>query len=294
MNDSWLKENHVYRYVLITIVLGLILFFIIDSNTNQFTENELKEMGKAFLSLEPVWLVISYFCITIVFTVINVPMTLLAVTGGFIFSTKCGFFLGICIGSVVNIVGFTIGAMLCFSLSVTCFRDEHYIKNYEYLNGLDIALQKNGILINLLLRITPILPASVLNYSLPALGSSLVDFSIGCLIGTIPYSILMTVFGAFLADTNSPFVAYITQVPTWVTAIVAVVGLLLLGASIWIMIIFTQKEIDEIKVAGTTSSIRSANQANGDRTDDECRDSDLVYEAVTPLLTDDVRSSSEV
>lgn len=119
------------RYSLLLFVIGLITFFIIDSQTTQWTENGLKDLGYAFLMLSPTWIVICYSLITVAFTVVNVPMTLLAITGGYIFAEKFGFFLGVCIGSTVNIVCFTLGAIICFAISVNFFREVDYIRYFK-------------------------------------------------------------------------------------------------------------------------------------------------------------------
>ena len=233
-----------FRYLLIIILLGLVIFFVIDSYTSKETEKFIKYLGLLFIHLSPFYFILTYLSMTILFTIITVPEILIAATGGYFFALKFGFVFGILIGSSVNIIGITLGAMVCYFLSFALFHDSEYIKSYEYLNGLDIVLKKNGLLINILLRLTPILPQSVLNYSLPALGSNFFDFSIGCLLGLLPYSILVTVIGALIANHEA---SAWKSIPLYVTVLIGIVATLILLGVIIFILSFTSHEIEKLK-----------------------------------------------
>ena len=246
--EQWETAQVILRYVLVAILLGLIIYFIIDSETDQNTEKMLIREGKSYLKLDTLSFAIVFFMVTVALTIVNVPMTILAVVGGLIFAKKFELWPGILYGFIVNLTGFTCGAMCCFGLSVLCFRDKEYISSHEYLHGMDRALKGNGLLLNILLRVTPILPASVVNYSLPAMGSNLMDFSLGCLIGSFPYTLLMTLIGAFLSDAHSsPIAKDLQNMPVWADVVFTLFGVSLLVAIVWIILQYLLTELNELK-----------------------------------------------
>jgi len=261
--DDFMKV--IMRYIFLFILVTLVIFFIIDSYTTKYCEKTFTALATSYLDLDPYSFTFLYFVVSVGLTVVNFPMTILVITGGYIFDKKFGLALGLTLACFVNILSFTVGAMICFCLSLYCFRDASYIDSVEYLQGLDKALQKNGFTINILLRLTPILPGSVMNYALPALGTNFCDFSMGAFLGTIPYTILMTTIGALIASNNATESQVFAGLPLWVTITAGILGILLLVGTVYILMVFTVNEIDQIK-----------NEASKCNVDDETVDTDSV------------------
>jgi uncharacterized membrane protein YdjX (TVP38/TMEM64 family) len=44
-------------------------------------------------------------------------------------------------------------------------------KDYEFFSNLEVAIEVKGLEINILLRLSPIIPNVILNYGLPSLGN---------------------------------------------------------------------------------------------------------------------------
>lgn len=275
-NDSDDFVKVIVRYLFLLALITLVIFFIIDSYTTKFCETEFTALAATYLELDSYSFTILYFAISVLLTVVNFPMTILAITGGYIFEKKFELAIGLSLACVVNIVSFTVGAMICFCLSSYCFRDASYIESIDTLQGLDKALKKNGFTINVLLRLTPILPASVMNYTLPALGTNFGDFSLGAFLGTLPYSILMTTVGALVAADNTTQTQIWKGVPLWATISAAILGVLLMGGTVYLLMVYTLNEIDQIKNLeegnnddGATSAISISSSVYGKEVEEE-------------------------
>ena len=149
-------------------------------------------------------------------------------------------------------------------------------------------MKKNGLLINILLRLTPILPQSVLNYSLPALGSDFFDFSIGCLLGLPPCSIFMTVIGALIANNQaSPW----NSIPLYVTVLIGIVAMLILLGVIFFIVSFTFSEIEKLKSKSDTITTNTTEtEGNFDRNRREEISSNLSER--TLLLSSNAQNNS--
>ena len=83
--------------------------------------------------------------------------------------------------------------------------------------------------INILMRLVPILPSGIMNYSLAPLGVRFKDYIVGLLVGVTPYSITFSVLGACAAVYNkgiSDFVAESTAEVLFVYAFLGLLGLI--------------------------------------------------------------------
>lgn len=71
----------------------------------------------------------------------------------------------------------------------------------------------------------------------------------------------MTVFGAFLANSGSDLVDYLKKLPLWISIVSAVIGCIFFGGTVYILMVFVQREIDELR---NDSDGCVADECNGD------------------------------
>ncbi len=111
-----------------------------------------------------------------------------------------GFLLGVVLGSVVSILGTTVGACTAFLLARIVAR--RWSGGRVVLNGrltvLDQAVGAKGFRIVLLCRLSPLGPFISLNYAFGLTQVSLGQYGCGTLIGGAPATILYTFLGAGL------------------------------------------------------------------------------------------------
>jgi len=120
-------------------------------------------------------------CIYVACTVLMLPGSILTLASGIIFPQLYQAFLVVSIAS-------TIGACLAFILGKTFLRTwvEETIKDYPVFNAIDGAIAKRGLMMVLLLRLSPIIPFNILNYGLSVTSISLSGYFFGSWVGMAP------------------------------------------------------------------------------------------------------------
>lgn len=138
-----------------------------------------------------------YILIYSVCTVILLPVSLLSIAGGVIFAP-------IWLGLVICMVAVCGGSLGCFLLGRYLFRN----RVQTWLSGkggrfaaIDRAIASGdarGIVI--LLRMSPIVPFSLLNYVLSLTDLTVLDYTLTAAIGSFPSTSMAVVMGSFLGD----------------------------------------------------------------------------------------------
>ena len=131
--------------------------------------------------------------IYVIATVSLVPGSILTVGAGVVF--------GVTWGSIYVFIGAILGETLAFLLGRYVARDwiKGKIEGNETFTALDQALNKEGLKIILLTRLSPIFPFSLLNYAFGVTGISLRDYLLGS-IGMIPMTITYVYLGSLAGD----------------------------------------------------------------------------------------------
>ena len=126
-----------------------------------------------------------------------VPAALLLVPGS-ILTLGTGFLLGLGWGMPVVSAGSTLGATAVFLVGRRLGRDwvRSRIGGLNALRGVDRALEREGLKVVLLLRLSPLIPYNALNYALSLTGVGLRDFVLGSWIGMLPGTLLYVWLGA--------------------------------------------------------------------------------------------------
>ena len=147
-----------------------------------------------------------------VFLFPGTPLTLLA-----------GATLGVFWGSIVAILGNTLGAIIAFIISRYFLSDFFYKKvylKYPSIQKYEKKFFTKGVATVIFLRLVPLFPFNMLNYSLGLTRVSLKDYSLGTFLGIIPGTIAFVYFGGALAML-SPFHI--------ISSIIAITGLIFIG-----------------------------------------------------------------
>lgn len=192
------KNSCTKRIVIALVLLGLIVFVVIDSQTNQWVrtgivaflewvENNVVAGVFAFMAL--------YFLATIFF----VPGSILTLGAGFVFSASLGSLgWGVLLGTAAVWIGASLGAIASFLLGRYLFRDGcvgRLTEKYTIFKALDNALMDKGLRIMVLLRLSPIVPFNVLNYIAGVTGVQLWHYVVAC-VAMLPGTILYVFLGA--------------------------------------------------------------------------------------------------
>jgi uncharacterized membrane protein YdjX (TVP38/TMEM64 family) len=126
-------------------------------------------------------------------TVLFVPGSLLTLAGGAIF--------GLAKGTLIVFLGASIGAALAFLIARYVARRpiERRLQENDKVAAIDRAVAKEGRKIVFLLRLTPALPFTLLNYALGLTKVRFIDYLLACF-GMLPGTLLYVYYGKVAGD----------------------------------------------------------------------------------------------
>ena len=153
--------------------------------------------------------ILSFICIYILIVLLILPASWLSLLSGFLYGSY--------LGSIIVFISASIGASVAFFLSKTFFAKK--LKNlcslYPQLSVMEKVVEKGGLKLILLARLSPIFPFSILNYFYGLNNIKFRDFSLG-LLGIIPGTFLYCSIGSLakslqeLKNVQSPNNLYMT------------------------------------------------------------------------------------
>jgi uncharacterized membrane protein YdjX (TVP38/TMEM64 family) len=148
--------------------------------------------------------------------ILFVPASILTLGAGAIF--------GLAGGTVVVVIGATLGATLSFALARGLMRKrvEAMIGSNARFQALDRAIAREGAKIVLLVRLAPIFPFTYVNYAFGLTGLRIIPYAAATLIGIIPGTLAYTYLGyaAVRATTGGSSTKTIIQIGGAAAAIV--------------------------------------------------------------------------
>ena len=132
---------------------------------------------------------------------------------GSILTAGAGLVYGTLIGVLIVSPASVLGATGSFLFARYLARDwvERKLQNYPKFNAIDHAVEKQGFKITLLLRLQPILPFVVLNYSLGLTRVRLRDYVLASWIGMLPATIVYVYLGSALHSVSELFAGGIAR-----------------------------------------------------------------------------------
>jgi uncharacterized membrane protein YdjX (TVP38/TMEM64 family) len=158
-----------------------------------------------------------------------VPASLLTLAAGAIF--------GIVWGTVYTVIGASIGAILGFLIARYAARGlvERRLADNARFAAIDRAVGSEGLKIVTLLRLSPVVPFSLLNYALGLTQVRLADYLLG-MIGIVPGTLLYVYYGKVGGDLAA-LAGGARPTGGWASAVLLIVGLV---ATIAVTVLITR------------------------------------------------------
>jgi len=155
--------------------------------------------------------VFSFVCIYILFVLLILPASWLSLLSGFLY--------GAYFGSFIVFISASIGASLAFFVSKSFFAKKlkNLFSRYPKLSVMENIVEKGGLKLIFLARLSPIFPFSILNYFYGFNNVKFRDFALG-LLGIIPGTFLYCSIGSLakslqeLKNVQSPNNLYMTTI----------------------------------------------------------------------------------
>jgi len=133
--------------------------------------------------------IFSFVCIYILIVLLILPASWLSLLSGFLYGSY--------LGSIIVFISASIGASFAFFLSKTFFAKKlkNLFSRYPKLSVMENVVEKGGLKLIFLARLSPIFPFSILNYFYGLNNVKFRDFALG-LIGIIPGTFLYCSIGS--------------------------------------------------------------------------------------------------
>ena len=121
---------------------------------------------------------------------------------GVLFTTGAGFVFGVIEGSIYVVTGTTLGAVLAFLIARYLFgrRAREFVLAHTKLRIVSEELTPHGWKIVLLTRLIPFFPSKISNYFFGLTPFPLRGYTLGSLLGFIPFSVHNVYLGSLAAD----------------------------------------------------------------------------------------------
>lgn len=137
-----------------------------------------------------------YVVLYVVLTVLMFPGAVVTAAGGVLF--------GPAVGTLLAVVGATIGSAVAFLLAKRLGRQQVERIAGRRIGRLDAWLERRGFLAVLYVRLIPVIPFNALNYAAGVTGLSFRDFAASTALGIIPGTFAFAALGGSFEDPTSP------------------------------------------------------------------------------------------
>tara|TARA_Y100001970_G_scaffold262621_1_gene347080 strand:+ start:280 stop:876 length:597 start_codon:yes stop_codon:yes gene_type:complete len=163
--------------------------------------------------------VFSFVCIYILIVLLILPASWLSLLSGFLYGSY--------LGSIIVFISASIGASVAFFVSKSFFAKKlkNLFSHYPKLSVIEKVVEKGGLKLIFLARLSPIFPFSILNYFYGFNNVKFRDFALG-LFGIIPGTFLYCSIGSLaksfqeLKNVQSPNNLYMTIIGVFSTFLV--------------------------------------------------------------------------
>ncbi len=182
-------ESSRLRLVSLILLAGVLLAAAI-----YFDVQELLRASLSHIALLGPWGAVAFIALYILATILFIPGVILTMGAGFVF--------GVLRGSIFVSIASTVGASMAFLIGRYLARQwvSKKIESNERFLAIDEAVAREGWKIVGLLRLSPVFPFNLLNYSLGITRVSLRDFFFASWIGMIPGTVMYVYIGSLAGD----------------------------------------------------------------------------------------------
>ena len=183
------SRNSKLKLVLLVLSVGVVLAAALYFDVQHFLWGALGRIA----GLGP-WGAVAFIALYILATVLFIPGVILTMGAGFVF--------GVLRGSIFVSIASTLGASMAFLSGRYLARQwvSQKIESNERFSAIDEAVAREGWKIVGLLRLSPVFPFNLLNYSLGVTKVSLRDFFFASWIGMMPGTVMYVYIGSLAGD----------------------------------------------------------------------------------------------
>lgn len=188
---SWQTALRISALAILLAGIGTFLGFLIGSNNVQTN----MVLALEWISHLPKWgsslLMIGMYCVALLLFCPGTP-----------FNLASGYLFGLWIGCGVALGGCILGALFAFLLGRTIARDwvKSQMEKRPKFAAVDWAIQKNGIYIVFLTRLSPLFPFPLLNYAFGITKVRVWQYFLGTFAGVLPATLAYTYLGTLMRN----------------------------------------------------------------------------------------------
>ena len=172
-----------------TLFVGLIVALLFLFNVDE----QLLELLR-WVDQQGIWSAVWFILIMALVVVFLLP--------GVLFTTGAGFVFGVIEGTAYVVLGTTIGALIAFLLARHVFgeRARRFVLRHARMQEITVEMERHDFQVVLLTRLIPFFPGKLSNYFFGLTRFSLRGYSLGTLIGLIPFSLHNVYLGSLAAN----------------------------------------------------------------------------------------------
>eukprot|EP01116_Phalansterium_solitarium_P007309 TRINITY_DN1992_c0_g1_i3.p2 TRINITY_DN1992_c0_g1~~TRINITY_DN1992_c0_g1_i3.p2 ORF type:complete len:324 (+),score=47.27 TRINITY_DN1992_c0_g1_i3:141-1112(+) len=177
--------------VILACSIGVFLLVLLTSDYLQTQSVELLEWLEDLPVVPSMLLMVLFYAFALVFFCPGTP-----------FNLASGFLYNFWFGSLVAVVGCVLGAFAAFILGRTIAREwvKRKIDQYQNFRAVDFAIQKKGMYIVFLTRLSPLFPFPLLNYAFGITKISVPGYVGGTFLGILPGTVAYAYLGTLMRD----------------------------------------------------------------------------------------------
>jgi len=195
------KKNKIIKIILLIILVGIIIYIALDYSLSGLGHVNTILVGfLEWVEKNPGLGALAFAGVYVITTILFIPGSLLTLGAGLVFGRALGIGYGVLVGSIAVFAGASLGAVLAFLLGRYVLQDtaQKLFDKFNVLKAVDKAIEKEGLKLVILLRLSPIIPFSAFNYVMGLTRVNLKHYSLGC-IGMIPGTVAYVFIGSSTA-----------------------------------------------------------------------------------------------
>ncbi|CRG94015.1 SNARE associated Golgi protein, putative [Plasmodium gallinaceum] len=248
------ERSHIRTKVLVAGKIALILFLfllIIFAFTKFKKFLILMHIVIEWVGKQGSWSIVLFILLFTFLSPLFMSVEIMCIGSGLIFSGVYGKVLGVVIAVFSVAVGYVLGMSLCFFISRYLIHNYIYKKLmvYPIYLAFNQAINSNGLSFVLLIRLSPILPASLVSYILGVTSLKYKDFAIGS-VSALPSIFLFVYIGALLQDISN-----LSELENhWSNLVILFIGFIIGVVAIIYITIITKRRLNNLNIMNTSLS----------------------------------------